>query len=124
MAVCHWEAWILKLLLKTWIKQCFILVRTIFHPSHKSFYSDIGLQVLNEYPTIIANGMLKKNVQLLNLVIQTLTQVLSKETGLIDLLIQKNRENKTNFWEVDDKKANTYTMIGFNKVRTLNDFDC
>ena len=41
--------------------------------------------------------MLKKNVQLLNLVIQTLTQVLSKETGLIDLLIQKNRENKTNF---------------------------
>ena len=108
-------------------KAMFNFSKKLFNPTHKSFYSDIDLQVLNEYHTVIANGMLKSKCKVIN------PKYINTKTGEISIFMKHSpnrfidvnvRENKPYFIEVDANKAYTYAFISFNKVPIFNEFGC
>ena len=101
--------------------------KKLFNPSHKSYYSDIDLQVLNEYHTVIADGMFKSKCKVIN------PDNINTKTGEISIFMKHSpnrfidiniRENKTYFSEVDANKAYTYCFISLNKIPVFNEFDC
>ena len=108
-------------------KAMFNFSKKLFNPTHKSYYSDVDLQVLNEYHTVIANGMLKSKCKVIN------PKYINTKTGEISIFMKHSpnrfidvnvRENKPYFIEVDANKAYTYAFISFNKVPIFNEFDC